>query len=127
MEKIRIGKGFRFEAGHHLPYYDGCCSRRHGHSFQLIIEVEGYQFTNKENPEYGMVMDYSRLKSIVKENIISKLDHFYLNDQFSNPTAENILSWIVETLRPLIQEDNLELSKVILKETEGSYAEWRKE
>ena len=39
-------------------------------------------------------MDFSDLKKIVKKHVISKLDHSYLNDTLSNPTAENLLVWI---------------------------------
>ena len=64
MSKIRITKKFTFEAGHALYGYDGKCKNVHGHSYKLYVTVIGVPITDKDNVKYGMVIDFSDLKSI---------------------------------------------------------------
>src|SRR3989304_3773612 len=38
---LSVTKRFKFDAAHHLPYYEGKCFRRHGHRFFLDVSVTG--------------------------------------------------------------------------------------
>jgi len=124
MEKIRIGKMFKFDAAHRLPNHKGLCNNLHGHSYQLLVEVKELISLNNTDPQWGMVMDYGQLKEIVKPLIIDRMDHAYLNDIFPNPTAENMVVYIATIIKSLLPID-LKLTKVVLWETNTSYAEWR--
>ena len=119
---IKIGRVFWFEAAHHLPNHEGKCRSAHGHSYKLIVEVEGPAQPNFINPEAGMVMDYGRLKKVVADLVLDRMDHAYLNEIFPNPTAENMVIYIATILKhqlvPAI------LTKVELWETRNSYAKW---
>jgi 6-pyruvoyltetrahydropterin/6-carboxytetrahydropterin synthase len=70
-------KEFEFDAAHYLPEYNGKCERLHGHTYKLVVKVEGTP--DKE----GMVIDFIRLKNIVKEEVLSKLDHACFKAAFS--------------------------------------------
>ena len=119
---IKIGRVFWFEAAHYLPNHEGKCRSAHGHSYKLIVEVEGPAQPNFINPEAGMVMDYGRLKKVVADLVLDRMDHAYLNEIFPNPTAENMVIYIATILKhqlvPAI------LTKVELWETRNSYAKW---
>jgi len=69
---------------------------------RLVIENDekSYNFSDclKINKKTGMVIDFSDLKSIVNKQVISVLDHSFLNEIIYNPTAENLLIWIWEKL-----------------------------
>ena len=86
---LTVSKTFRFEAAHKLIGYDGDCANLHGHSYVLEIQVKGVV------DEQGFVMDFKELKHFVQTKVIDLLDHVYLNDIIKNPTAENIVIWIV--------------------------------
>ncbi len=104
MAKLKVSKHFDFEAAHFLPHYHGKCERLHGHSYKLIVTVEG-----EVDPHSGMVIDFVILKKIVKERIIEKLDHYLLNDFMENPTAENTVVWMWEQLTPfseILEQEN---------------------
>jgi len=111
--KLTVSKTFRFEAAHKLIGYDGDCANLHGHSYVLEIQVKG------EVDEQGFVMDFKQLKHFVQTKVIDLLDHVYLNDIIKNPTAENIVIWIVRKL-----QQDLTIYKVRLWETVDSYCEW---
>lgn len=83
-----IQKMFSFEAAHFLPGEEiyGNCSRVHGHSYKLLVEVKG-----KVDKDTGMVMNFADLKAIVNTEIVDRLDHRILNDFFKIPTAENMV------------------------------------
>ncbi len=135
---IMVVKEFTFDAAHFLPGYDGKCGRIHGHRWILQIGVKG-----NINLQTGMVVDFSEIKRIVHSLIIDKLDHRFLNEIDDNaqlslfpdyknpsfpkdlPTAENMLMWIVDTLKPMFTMLNLSL--VRLYESPTSYVEWRAE
>lgn len=123
---ITITKEFNFSAAHHLPNHEGLCHNFHGHNYKLFVTIsspskKGYN-TSKKSPEYGMIMDFSKLKKIVTETIINKYDHQLLNQFFSNPTAEMMICDIAKIL-----QENLRTCKLValrLYETDTSYAEW---
>lgn len=123
MSRISITKRFTFEAAHFLADKSfGKCERVHGHSYQLFVTVSA------EKLENSMVMNFSDLSTIVKENIIDKVDHFLLNDVFPEvkfPTSENIVLKFVEILENKLPE-GISLEKVKLSETSNSFVEWTK-
>lgn len=140
---IQLTKIFRYEAAHALLGYDGRCSNLHGHSYELRITVKGEPNMDPDTPKYGMVMDFSDLKKIVNEEIIDIYDHaLILSDRMSEdfikevkknyqrviilpfqPTTELMLIHFSEKIKNRLPE-RISLVKILLKETDGSYAEW---
>jgi 6-pyruvoyltetrahydropterin/6-carboxytetrahydropterin synthase len=90
---VKVSKRFSCAVAHFLPNYDGVCSNLHGH--EAIIDVVIRKRILKST---GMATDFSTIKKIVNNCVISKLDHSYLNDIIKNPTAENLSIWIWEQL-----------------------------
>lgn len=93
--RARLDVEFYFAAAHRLPRYDGPCFRMHGHNYRLFVAVEG-----AVDPDSGMIADFGRIKEIVQEHVLARLDHRTLNDVLENPTAENIARWVYEALAP---------------------------
>ncbi|NIM01205.1 MAG: 6-carboxytetrahydropterin synthase QueD, partial [Acidobacteria bacterium] len=90
-----VRRRFEFEAAHRLPDHPGKCRELHGHSYVLYVEVE-----RALDESSGMVIDFSDLKSIVKDGVVNRLDHVYVNDLIENPTAERMAMWIWGELEP---------------------------
>ncbi len=109
---MKICREFYFDAAHHLPDYKGKCEDVHGHTYKLEVVVKGRAGKN------GMVLDFEKIKRIVSENIIEKLDHKDLNKIFKNPTAENIAQWIFNELKGRVN-----VSSVKLWEGRGKWVE----
>lgn len=92
-----IAREFRFEAAHFLPGHPKC-GRMHGHSYRLVVAVEGPVGEN------GMVMDFSELEDLVREAVLDKVDHKPLNDgprTMQPPTVENLIRVFAGWLDPL--------------------------
>jgi 6-pyruvoyltetrahydropterin/6-carboxytetrahydropterin synthase len=141
---VRITKEFKFETGHALYGYDGLCKNVHGHSYKLSVTLLGVPIENKNHVKFGMVMDFSDLKKIVKETIVNSFDHATvlnvnsphkkLADSMESqghkimrvpyqPTSEMmILDFAVKIQNKLPK--HLSLHHLLLRETETSYAEW---
>lgn len=104
-------KDFQFEAAHYLPNVpkEHKCSRLHGHSFVVRIEV-----TSEIDPITGWVMDFADLKKAFQP-LYHRLDHHYLNDipGLENPTSELLARWIWQRLKPSLPI----LSAIRVKET----------
>lgn len=116
-----IIKKFDFDAAHYLPEYNGKCEKLHGHTYKLVVKVEGV-------PDHeGMVIDFIKLKNLVKEEVLVKLDHTCLNDLIKVPSAENITLWIWNRLNPLLAGDNYHLYEVEVWETRTSGCVYRGE
>jgi len=105
----------------------GKCSNPnwHGHNYTLEVTVMG-----EVNPETGFVIDIKKLKEIMHENVISKVDHKNLNidTKFMNgiiPTSENITIAIWNQLADKIRGGKLYAVK--LYETENNYFEYKGE
>jgi len=86
---MQLTREFRFHASHQIPNHDGLCQNLHGHSYLLYITVQG-----KVDPKTGMVIDFDEMDRIVRENVLKKLDHSFLNNNIPLPSCENIAVWI---------------------------------
>jgi len=95
MKKMQVTKEFEFDAAHQLVNYDGKCENLHGHRWKVQVTV---QAPLKKN---GIAFDFTKLKEIVEERVIKKLDHAYLNDFFAQPSTENIAIWVWNNLKEL--------------------------
>jgi len=121
---LSIVKKFEFCYGHQLPGHKGKCKNLHGHNSHLEVELVATETTENFRDYKDMIIDFGDFKKLVKETIIDKLDHQYLNDIISNPVAENIVMWIVQELRNVFGNS---LVRVRVSETSNSYSEWKKE
>ncbi len=86
---------FQFNAAHRLPYYQGPCFHTHGHNYKLLVFVE-----RPVDPATGLSMDFLKVKEIVREKVLADIDHNDLNRILDNPTAENVVTWMWESLHP---------------------------
>jgi 6-pyruvoyltetrahydropterin/6-carboxytetrahydropterin synthase len=144
MSNIRITKQFSFETGHALYGYDGKCRNVHGHSYRLSVTVIGTPISDATHVKFGMVIDFSDLKKIVKEDIVDVFDHATvfnkntphvelakeLSDRGHNvllvdyqPTSEMMVIDFAEKIKLRLPK-NISLHSLRLQETATSYAEW---
>jgi len=114
---MEITKIFTFDAAHHLTDYHGKCEHVHGHTYKLEITVEGPVQSN------GLVLDFTILKNIVKNNILDKVDHFDLNTILKNPSSENLVIWMWEQISPFQEKVLEESSNPNLPESLKGYLE----
>jgi 6-pyruvoyltetrahydropterin/6-carboxytetrahydropterin synthase len=144
MNNIRITKQFSFETGHALYGYDGKCKNVHGHSYKLSVTVIGKPISDNSNVKFGMVIDFSDLKKIVKEEIVDVFDHatvfnkntphVELAAELENrghhvilvnyqPTSENMVTDFAQKIKDRLPAD-IKLHSLKLQETDTSFAEW---
>jgi len=144
MSNIRITKQFSFETGHALYGYDGKCKNVHGHSYKLSVTVIGKPITDSNNVKYGMVIDFTDLKKIVREEIVDVFDHATVFNKNTphvelakvlkerdhhvilvnyQPTSENMVIDFASKIQNRLPE-NIQLHSLRLQETESSFAEW---
>jgi 6-pyruvoyltetrahydropterin/6-carboxytetrahydropterin synthase len=107
-------KEFEFDAAHNLIHYHGKCERLHGHTYKLVVKLDG-----KPDKE-GMIIDFIELKKIVNLEVIEKLDHTYINDLIKQPSAENIAVWVWNALIEKVKRDNCKLIEIEVWETKTS-------
>jgi 6-pyruvoyltetrahydropterin/6-carboxytetrahydropterin synthase len=106
--------------------YDKCDNPKgHGHNYTLEVSVKG-----PIDPDTGMVIDLKRLKDIMRERVIDRVDHTNLNEDVdflrdTIPTAENLARSFWEQLAPAIPTG--ELYEVVLQETERNSVRYRGE
>lgn len=112
-----LRKEFTFEAAHVLPRHSGKCSRLHGHSWRLNVELSGDRIGNT-----GMLRDFTDISDVVNPILESHLDHCFLNDTtgLENPTSEELARWIYIRLQPALPE----LSAVEISETCTSHCRY---
>lgn len=136
---MKAAKLFRWEAAHRLPWYDGPCSHLHGHSYRMLVEVEGTP------DERGMLIDFKDLKALVGP-LVKAWDHATLVGQddralydacqalgtklFVFPfdtTSENLCRYVADYLRDqaadVLAEQGITRVTIRLNETETCYAE----
>jgi len=119
---FELRKTFAFEASHQLKHHDGKCARLHGHSYTMTIEVSGDRLQS-DGPQKNMLLDFKKMSFIVKNIIITYLDHHHLNDTLKtdSPTAEFIARWLYWKLAPALPL----LTAVEIRETASASATYR--
>jgi len=144
MSNIRITKQFSFETGHALYGYDGKCKNVHGHSYKLSVTVIGKPISDNTNVKFGMVIDFTDLKKIVKEEIVDAFDHATVFNKNTphielareletrghhiilvnyQPTSENMVIDFSQKIKNRLPS-SIKLHSLKLQETETSFAEW---
>jgi 6-pyruvoyltetrahydropterin/6-carboxytetrahydropterin synthase len=144
MSTIRITKQFSFETGHALYGYDGKCRNVHGHSYKLHVTVIGKPITDSTHVKFGMVIDFSDLKKIVKTKIVDVFDHATVFNKNTphvelakelqdrghsvllvdyQPTSEMMLIDFAEIIQTELPT-HIQLHSLKLQETDSSYAQW---
>jgi len=128
MSAMIVTARLTFSAAHrlHNPNRDAAWNREtydkcdnpggHGHNYALEVSVRG-----PIDPETGMVIDLKRLKDIMRDRVIDRVDHRNLNEDVDFlrdviPTAENLARSFWQQLAPAITRG--ELYEIVLQETE---------
>lgn len=120
--------------GHRLSFHTGKCRNLHGHSYKMMLEMEGIV------DQRGMVLDYFDVNSIISP-IIDRLDHSFLVyredkqliDALSaagsamvivdfEATAENICHYFLSEISKALPS-NIQRIKIRVSETDDTYAE----
>jgi 6-pyruvoyltetrahydropterin/6-carboxytetrahydropterin synthase len=111
---VLLRKEFTFDAAHNLVHYHGKCEAIHGHTYRLAVVLEGTP------DEEGMILDFCELSRIVKDRVVSRLDHSYINDILAQPTAENIAVWAWDQIAEDVARPNCKLFCLEVWETPTS-------
>lgn len=133
---IFITRRERFNAAHRLFRPDfsdeknletfGKCSNPnwHGHNYEVFVTVKG-----DVNRETGFLLNLKLLSSIIRREVIEKVDHKNINlevdfMQGKLASTENLAVGIWEVLHPHILELGAELHCVKVTESENNYVEY---
>ncbi len=131
-----IGKEYKWEMSHRLPFHEGPCKNIHGHTYKMIIELEG------ELSKNAMVIDYYDVDRIFKP-VLQRLDHAFLCDsedtatidflksngykyEITNylTTSENLVSYFLDIAQNEFSKfDNLQSITIRVYETTDAYAQ----
>jgi 6-pyruvoyltetrahydropterin/6-carboxytetrahydropterin synthase len=95
----------------------------HGHNYIVEVTVEG-----DPDPVTGMIIDLKRLKDIIEEEIVTPMDHRFLNYEVPPfdrvvPTTENVASEIYRRLQSRLIAEHASLFRVRLWETPDLYVD----
>lgn len=132
---MKIAKEFKWEMGHRLPEHFGLCKNIHGHSYKMIVELEG------DLNEQGMIIDFYDLEKIINP-LVEELDHAFMvnkNDKVVmeflekmnskkvavdfDSTVENICTYISRRVVTGNLPSNIKNITVRVYETADAYAE----
>lgn len=104
----------------------GKCSNAnwHGHNYELHVTVKG-----EPHPETGFIFNAKTLGTLVKDQVIEKIDHRNLNldvdfmkGKFTS--AENLAIGIWNELKPHVEREGATLHGIRLYETPKIYVEY---
>ena len=141
-----ITRRLEFDAGHRIPNHNSQCKHLHGHRYAIEITLSGDIITAEGASEQGMVMDFSDVKRIAKEQVVDGWDHAFLvyrGDkavlEFLNtlpghktvvldtiPTAENLALVAFNILNGAYRDtygNHLRLERVRIYETPNNWAD----
>ena len=100
------------------------CNDEHGHNYGVEVTVRGGVHRT------GMVMDLNRLTAILREEIVSQVDHKHLNKdvpwlQGRIPTAENVALAFWDRLEPRLRDfEGCRLHRVRIYESRNNFVDY---
>lgn len=118
---MKVSKEFKFEAAHILPRHPGKCANLHGHSWRLLVELEG-----SISQKTGFVVDFNDLAKWV-DPVVEMLDHKLLNCFVRYPSSENMCLFIAHELRarlPFEYSDDIDKMIIRVSETQKTWASY---
>ena len=139
---VTVMRQVKFCAGHRLLGHEGKCANLHGHNYVVQFHVTG-----KQIDELGRVVDFQVINKLFKGWIDDNWDHGFLiwtEDDNAlqaleqvqpnriyrmpyNPTAENMARYLMYEIAPKLMSTvegyDLQVTKVVVWETENSFAE----
>ena len=134
---IYISRKEHFNAAHKMynpawskekneAFYGPCANENwHGHNYEIIVTVKG-----TPDPETGYVMDIKVLSTLLREHLISRVDHKNLNldvDFMKGKMAstENFTIEIWKLIQPIIEKnEGVKLHSIKLYETPRNFVEY---
>jgi len=146
MARMQITRRLEFDAGHRIPNHNSQCKHLHGHRYAIEITLSGDIITARGISEEGMVMDFSDVKRIAREQLVNAWDHAFLVYRGDRavvdflatlpghktvvldtvPTAENLALIAFNTLNGAYRDtygNHLRLERVRLFETPNNWAD----
>ena len=143
---MRITRRLEFDSGHRIPDHQSQCRHLHGHRYAIEITLQGDIIRQAGSPLNGMVMDFSDIKALAKQNLVDAWDHAFLvwrgdSDLLSFleslpghktrvlevvPTAENLAALAFDLLDRVYRDsygNHLRLEQVRLYETPNCWAD----
>lgn len=141
-----ITRRLEFDAGHRIPNHTSQCKHLHGHRYAIEITLSGDIITAEGQSEQGMVMDFSDVKRIAKEQLVDAWDHAFLAYRGDKavcdflatlpdhktiilevvPTVENLAQIAFGILNPAYRDiygNHLRLKQVRIYETPNNWAD----
>lgn len=132
--QVTVTRRLHFSAAHrvHNPALSDDENRRifgkcnnpnwHGHNYILDVSVRG-----PLDERTGYVIDLTRVKEVVQQRVIDKVDHRNLNVevdflQGTIPTTENVIVAFWRELEPALRP--AKLTRLVLWETVNNYVEY---
>jgi 6-pyruvoyltetrahydropterin/6-carboxytetrahydropterin synthase len=133
---IYLTRRERFSAAHrmfrpglsdedNLKIYGKCSNPNwHGHNYVLKVTVRG-----EIDPDIGYFMNATRLKEIINERVIEKLDHRNMNTETDFmagkiATTENLAVAVWDELKGPLETEGVTLHCVRIEETENNFIEY---
>lgn len=144
---MQITRRLEFDAGHRIPNHNSQCKHLHGHRYAIEITLSGEVIKAVGVSDEGMVMDFSDVKRIAKEQVVDAWDHAFLVYRGDKtvmdflgtmpnhktvvldviPTVENLALVAFETLVGAYRDtygNHLRLERVRLYETPNNWADY---
>lgn len=109
-----------FSAAHQLTMVGQKCENLHGHNWRVEVCVNGERLN-----EAGVLVDFGVIKTHVK-TIMKRLDHQFLNElpyfKDSQPSSEKLAIYIADSLKELLDEPGVTVSRVTTWESDNACA-----
>lgn len=95
-EVCRITRKIEFDAGHRIPDHKSKCFNVHGHRYVLEATIDG-PIRDKPGSDYGMILDFGDLKTIMMETVHEYLDHALIGWRHDTALIAAVTSLIEHT------------------------------
>ena len=123
--RYTVYKQTEFAAAHFLREYHGICEELHGHNYHVRIYVCADELDSE-----GMVIDFVKLKGVMREVIEDPFDHWCINEvppfNETNPTAENLATFFAEECAKKIDDGRVRVCECRVWETVRNCAIYRR-
>jgi 6-pyruvoyltetrahydropterin/6-carboxytetrahydropterin synthase len=105
--RYSVCKRFDFPAAHSNGHHGGDCNRKHGHTWTLEVCARGALVEADDASDFGMVVDFGRLKRAYADVVEPLVEHQDLDETLGflpERTTEMIAAWALQQLHGACEE-----------------------
>jgi 6-pyruvoyltetrahydropterin/6-carboxytetrahydropterin synthase len=111
---MKIVKEYHIPMCHRLTNHDGLCKHLHGHTYKLVVGLDG-PIQQRQGSSEGMVADFKDLNGVIDKFIMEPYDHCILLWSGGDEFDKELIASTSNALKKVIMDERTTVENIARK------------